>query len=1793
MISHKSFVERLLLIWGDSIPDQYRLFAVRHQLSNLIELLENDIASIPNSPLLLDFLKQTIESLDVSVTKDECLDQLDGALTKNTCLALSIFDLTTRKYRRAYLGALYLQVSLVFALLSVDPKEFETKTDKEKDDLRNTIGNASYEIALLLRESRSLITEAPNTSFTGFFDLLFRLKALDSDRVKIPDVYWEKLVKKGMSYLSGPAFSQLEPRKYRPRLTPVELPYEGHEIVSIPLKGEGEDELYHLLLELQPLSSKDDEPLFAGRRRINSRTSIESKEQSGVQLCPSRLSVSEKMALTNWIRNSDNDIAKSLVLLMILTSWRHFEVLGTHVALNEGEVDSYKEQNDVYGVFDLFTGIYWRKEPSVDDAYISSTKDEKWLHRHSVWLPIVIPNEFLIPLKETFTAYGSGRVLDLLSCKSTKQFNLITLEARHKIREIGGLSRKVTLRSLRYFLYGEVADEYGQHIASLMFSNTEFMGPICHYYMALDIGTVSGIYANVVNKIGFSLPYFSPEGSSSYIGSQLAINSDVFSQRLQEKLNVLEGLLGGIKSCSDIDTVRLAYNELCGYTLSMFFFCSSHRRLSSSFVELSMLTEDFSHALIADKLHMGESASRLLPLPLSLRRQIESAISHIANIAENTILSSSMRMKLLASIRLNGKEPFLGFWSVNNEMLPSSTAHIANFFGDDWGLPQNCMRQFSFQMLLAHQKGARYLLRQMGHSTADTHPFGISSLIAFDGVEDSEHREIFEDLLDSLGFKALRNARKPLVVSYNERSRANIRWPANTKLAKKQSTKKEKSDIEKSVQEACQLCLDGDTRTVYELLQERFSGDPNHYSYALKFLAKHVEDLDLHQPLTKDQIQGLIDYKIFTPQMVEMIYPFDTPVSIRRYTEYEKALNLASEAVLYAFEVAQVEDIEMTLFCSLLLDGDIEFIQECKTHPSEVTIKNTAYTDGAMIANVADKTMFIGGRSSILLAVLLSKFNKTDIIFNFRDLLKRLNHWLSVSKQDDYSCLLNHQKFLVKLAVVISGITSGTKSQIISLINAIKNAPRPGELGVQYALRQKKLTSKSLALTKLARLMCPETYFPLYTDDFSQPHTKPITQIHFVSDSKAISVNEFCKDFFRFTNGSKSNSFKTIELFWLKLLGCEEEKSFSELIAMSSSIPEIAIFILSWLYHWSKRKGRSGRKSGLRLSTIKSYFSRVGRPLVNILGSSSLQKLDSDELLDVYQQVIDSGNIDSRIQRLSALQSFHKVCNEHFFISDVDWHDLDIELPSSQYDGNIITPTEFMLAQELIQNDIEMVDDDKLVCQSILILCYRVGLRRGEVRRLQVDNFNFDDGLCHVRSSYLGDVKSVSGNRRIPFKILLPAKECHLIKSLVMRASKNGKNTLLFFSQYRKDKIRPMDKLFSRVVEALRITTGDPKIRLHDCRHSAISFIVTALTISADKQDPIAKAVKSYLPNGDVANFKEQIKCALLAPVSPQSALLPAIAQMVGHSKASTTIIHYLHLTHYWLWCALEQETKASSHFDKAIARITGISVKNIRVRKTRECCSAAKIAVSTLLDEKFSVVKKCQGVVRPNHQLSNWKQVNVSKHIEELANIEKALRYLEFLSEGQKLNGEKALELTQLPELERFDLDSRYVDSVSRAYQNVMAEDFIVYRAFNILSRDAVEVLPVEYRSKETKKYFKSENFLRLLELLFMHQSQSPKDLDVLLNIWQSDWDANTHSFKIKVSQADLWESCLSRLGVRVTYSDNTIIRKFKSIQWACYEAKSAMSKTGKISLPQLSHILFLLTIQRKLQLLDGQMEE
>src|SRR5690606_9295900 len=118
---------------------------------------------------------------------------------------------------------------------------------------------------------------------------------------------------------------------------------------------------------------------------------------------------------------------------------------------------------------------------------------------------------------------------------------------------------------------------------------------------------------------------------------------------------------------------------------------------------------------------------------------------------------------------------------------------------------------------------------------------------------------------------------------------------------------------------------------------------------------------------------------------------------------------------------------------------------------------------------------------------------------------------------------------------------------------------------------------------------------------------------------------------------------------------------------------------------------------------------------------------------------------------------------------------------------------------------------------SILILSYRFGLRRGEIKSLLQQELNFLNGLLYVQSNHFYRLKTVNANRRIPITLLLDQSEQQVLERLIILAQRvdnkrRGKLFNLSNNEYA--------QRCARVTESMVAVTEDETVRLHDCRHS-------------------------------------------------------------------------------------------------------------------------------------------------------------------------------------------------------------------------------------------------------------------------------------------------------------------------------------------------------------------------------------
>ncbi|CUB06676.1 site-specific integrase [Marinomonas fungiae] len=1774
--------------WQESVLKSFRITSYYNLSRIFYEVAkENRLGIEFDAEVALKILKFFSDSEEI-VSFERLKKETDKGIGSSPVLSLSIFDRLPNNYSSNHYAAKYLQLSLFFALAAPN------KSNRDK----KSIFNAALHIGQILRNNYKEISSVPDNAV--FFKTMDVFVNEMSDVFKISHYYWENLVKRGINSITGISFAhenlskkKKSRRAYAGKPSPIRPSGPNDDVYFIDF-GDGEVDVDdHTPVCIDEIDTKSFTPLALTNRAINARLSGQPNEQRGLILAPVRHTKKEHEALISWFFTQPATSAKVLLELTYLSSMKAHEVLGIHVLTDSDKnIQNCLKDKDCYAVLDLQRGLYWRKNVELENSFKASVNDKKWLNPNSLWLALPIPDAFLADFNAVFAHDDIQRVASFFEISYVDQFNEIVNLELNKISKESSLNRPMTKRSVRYALFGEIADRYGLQVSSLILANTEFGVLSWHYYMSLRSSRITQIYSEVTEEIGLPSTIRSIPENMGFNGCDFSIDKDVFSSRVRINKDRLFKVYSDFNKLKSEIEFKEAYNALVSYTLTAFFISTSHRRLSGSFVELAMWDDSFKRVLIADKIHFSESASRYLPLPNILSDQIKHTISWIRCLAVKLKrINLEMAIKLAASLELNGGQPFLGIWSDDDQLLPSSTSQIAHFLGEDWTLPQNAMRQLSYQYLLSSIEGARILNKQTGHVPSDMHSFQCTSLSINEGDEEQIHRALLENMLHELGFSAIRKS-KDVKFSLTKKQKAGrqkrfIKFPTNINRIKQNAIKAIKAKAKKAVEAAYEKALLED-QTLYEILNVMLDDQPLVLEYAMRYVPSLIESFDTDSSLSPDDFRKLLKNKLVLVPSAEKVLPFDIGLSSRYMTVLDSGLTAVIESILSKTFKLDGLDLELLLVLSLLHDGEEAVFRVLSKKEPKIEIEHFCYLNGFLTAQIENETIFIGGKSALLAALWLNRFPHQGLSVSEAQLSKRLNSIIREGRKGSRKDVKSsspdsYDNPLVKLAYALSSIIGHRAISLQSLSARLKHAPRNNETGVLYGLRMGTVESKPLSQTVLARLIKPKRYFEKSCLEPARIDPTNSSGHLFVSHSDSSDgLKAFCTEFNKFLNSGSANSTKLIGEYWLNLVGGGGSyDDVHSLIKRSMQLPEIMVLVLAWLLWASKRNRGSNRKS-LKVGTIKTYFSKVGKILCGLVELRSLQHLDSDELLDIYQQVIDSGNVDSRSQRLPILQSFHSAVQRFFNVAKVDWRDLDIELPKKQYHANLVTPEEFSLAQKLIAEDPYMNAEDKDTCSIILSLCFKLALRRAEARRLTVKDISFDDMLCFVRSNKWGTVKTLSGNRRVPLDLTLDSDELELLKAFVARAATYGSKTPIFFDLLSKKRIRPLDRLFTRVIEALKLATGDPQARLHDCRHSGINFMATALMLSNSNTDAIAKSIKQFLPDGDVEGFNLRFRARLIASSSDDSALLPALAQIVGHSNARTSLGSYIHLTHYWRWLLSEKQHKENAKLDKAIAAFCNLKLTTLRVDKTRHYASAAYLALPKILGANAEGLEQLYlGKERPDLRLSLWQQDLCEERVLLLKDVEQALRYLELISADSQKRNQGLLKLDQLPFLERYDLSEAWVKAVAEAYQTTISDHQIIYRAYNILSLQSSTDLPKEYRSKEAIRYFERSTFVDLLKKLLKLETEGFDQFESLMGIWEKAWDANTHSFKIELDKISEWEQSLLSLGIKATYGDELEVRRYRGMTKRCLVVKSASFLDGtSVFMPQLSHALFLILI-------------
>jgi site-specific recombinase XerD len=349
------------------------------------------------------------------------------------------------------------------------------------------------------------------------------------------------------------------------------------------------------------------------------------------------------------------------------------------------------------------------------------------------------------------------------------------------------------------------------------------------------------------------------------------------------------------------------------------------------------------------------------------------------------------------------------------------------------------------------------------------------------------------------------------------------------------------------------------------------------------------------------------------------------------------------------------------------------------------------------------------------------------------------------------------------------------------------------------------------------------------------------------------------------------------------------------------------------LCQWAIEMYRNGSytKARLALSTIPKYLGQL-QDLVNHLGNLDPMQRDADDLLEVYQLMIDqTKTAQGKFYKLGRIKEFH-----HFLVNEGYYESLDLDdlvhgrATGSKVDANYISETEYR------QSLLELTRFDTVnprlqkIRRVILMLGYRCGLRRAEAWKLRMCDVQWTHYpvLMVVATSHKS-VKSGSAIRQLPLRALLPADELAEFRVWYeLRRAEQGHSgfetdkTFLFCHEHSAHSLVDENQIFAALHCVLRTVSGDKSLRYHHLRHS---FANNLLMHSMGLDILVLKSPDSYRIQNIGAEKESQDTLFALPLGSTSRKHLFQVSALLGHGGPDISLLHYIHLCDLFLMYSL------------------------------------------------------------------------------------------------------------------------------------------------------------------------------------------------------------------------------------------------------------------------------------------------
>lgn len=377
-------------------------------------------------------------------------------------------------------------------------------------------------------------------------------------------------------------------------------------------------------------------------------------------------------------------------------------------------------------------------------------------------------------------------------------------------------------------------------------------------------------------------------------------------------------------------------------------------------------------------------------------------------------------------------------------------------------------------------------------------------------------------------------------------------------------------------------------------------------------------------------------------------------------------------------------------------------------------------------------------------------------------------------------------------------------------------------------------------------------------------------------------------------------------------------------IRSSQTLCPILYYLVLWVEQLAARERPRRRK--LAVSTIATYFSRIGPRLVAHGLDFSVEKADIEDFDVLYSTVLASAGTDAnRRLILEQLENFHGFLRERY-----DLPEIEVDLQGGRLkavDTNLVTQLEYQVAIGLLADRPQVSEDLRQMQHVALMLGFRAGMRRSEIAHLRLRDIQILRLPDGPRSGEIREVeivlrahsrrtlKSDAARRRLPLQVLLTDQELQHFTQFVEQRSgraswpKANHEALLFSAPGEPQVALSSVDLFDPITMALQAASGDPSLRFRHLRHSFANRLLMFLWSARHSQLLTEKWLR-LAPGTEFYAFVRSMtvwwSLIGLDADKPSRKALFALGITMGHAEPTATLQSYVHVADLILGASLE-----------------------------------------------------------------------------------------------------------------------------------------------------------------------------------------------------------------------------------------------------------------------------------------------